>query len=193
MTVEITENDILGDPPVSWEKPKSSTRKCIRCGQELPTSEFYPKASRVCRSCKEIYHYPTVHAEQCKQYRAIKRKNPAYVESEKKRAKEYYHKTAQKRRDDWLAEYRTACLKCGETRSWVLVWHHIDPCTKKYNIGNGCTRKDRQQEIIEETKKCVNLCENCHRDFHHIYGNKMTHPKADLEEYLGIKLKEETK
>ena len=125
-----------------------------------------------------------------REYKKRRRNNPndSYREDEKKRSHVYYHAVGQKNRDDWLASYRTACLKCGDNRPWVLVWHHVIPYTKKYNIGAGTPRKDRQEDIIEETKKCVNLCANCHYEFHHIYGHRMKHPKEDLEEYLGMKL-----
>lgn len=157
--------------------------RCSCCGCLLTNDNKYHGTNKLCKSC---------HNQMCKKYRVKKRAtDPIYVENEKKRAKAYYHNVYQKRRDDWLSEYRTPCLKCGETRSWCIVWHHIDPATKSMNIGHGTPSIKMRERIIGEISKCVNLCDNCHREFHHIYGHKPEHPKEALEEYLGFTLNRE--
>ena len=154
---------------------------CHRCGCVLTEENSYHGTNILCKDCKNKLD---------REYKKRRRMNPddTYRDNEKKRAKIYYHTIYQKKRDSWLEAYQTACLKCSDNRPWVLVWHHVDPYTKKLNIGAGTPREDRKAEVIEETKKCVNLCANCHREFHHIYGNRMKHPKESLEEYLGRKL-----
>ena len=159
---------------------------CHSCGVELTEDNRVNGTNILCKKC---------HNDQVREYRKRRRNDPndSYREDEKKRARVYYSAVGKKNRDDWLAAYRTACLKCGDNRPWVLVWHHVYPYTKKMNISAGTPRKDKQAEIIEETKKCVNLCANCHREFHHIYGVKMKHPKESLEDYIGKKIQEEKK
>lgn len=40
--------------------------------------------------------------------------------------------------------------------------HHLDPATKSFDFGDGRTRS--MERLLEEAKKCVLLCSNCHRE-----------------------------
>jgi len=56
------------------------------------------------------------------------------------------------------------CEHCGETRPWVLSFHHKNPKEKECHIN---TISDKQWSVIEkEIQKCIVLCENCHREIH---------------------------
>lgn len=54
------------------------------------------------------------------------------------------------------------CLICGYDRcQQVLQFHHLDPTTKEFHLGqNGVTRSLARSRV--EAKKCVLLCANCH-------------------------------
>lgn len=54
------------------------------------------------------------------------------------------------------------CLICGYDRCQrVLQFHHIDPSTKEFHIGQaGATRSLARSRA--EARKCVLLCANCH-------------------------------
>ena len=54
------------------------------------------------------------------------------------------------------------CASCG-TKS-KLEFHHIDPLTKKFNIGD--CEGIPLNEVIEEIKKCVLLCGYHHDKLH---------------------------
>ena len=58
------------------------------------------------------------------------------------------------------------CVKCGDTRSYVLDYHHIDPTTKEGTIARMVSNHytSLNNETLEEIKKCVVLCANCHRE-----------------------------
>jgi len=59
------------------------------------------------------------------------------------------------------------CNRCGYSDYRALVWHHIDPTTKKSDISD-IVRAGRQWEVIlEEISKCECLCQNCHHIEHH--------------------------
>ena len=75
------------------------------------------------------------------------------------------------------------CVKCGESRPYVIDFHHIDPKDKKFNVGKAKTYS--QQTLLKEISKCVCLCRNCHQEFHHFYGNNPDKPVESLTEYLG--------
>lgn len=68
----------------------------------------------------------------------------------------------------WVEEIKKdlRCEICGESRHWVLDFHHKDPSVKEAGIavllGRGTIGK-----ITEEMAKCQVLCSNCHRDLHY--------------------------
>lgn len=86
---------------------------------------------------------------------------------------------------EYLLNAKTACLKCGEDRPYVIQFHHIVPATKsiKHSVRNYSLEK-----IEQELDKCVCLCANCHIEFHHLYGSNPDKPREALEEYLGKQL-----
>lgn len=56
------------------------------------------------------------------------------------------------------------CAICGyEKYTGALEFHHIDPSQKDFTISND---RAKLEESIEESKKCVLLCANCHRELH---------------------------
>jgi protein-arginine kinase activator protein McsA len=68
---------------------------------------------------------------------------------------------------EWFIELKNglSCKKCGDNRSHVLDFHHVNPQEKDFTI-SGHTTSSREK-ILEEVKKCIVLCSNCHRDFHY--------------------------
>jgi hypothetical protein len=53
------------------------------------------------------------------------------------------------------------CSRCSERRTTCLQYHHIDPESKLGNISR--MAKDVSLiRIVEEIKKCIMLCANCH-------------------------------
>lgn len=57
-----------------------------------------------------------------------------------------------------LDEHGGKCVKCGETRPWVLVFHFLSSKIKNIN-----TLKNRRMTVlIKEGEKCIVLCHNCH-------------------------------
>jgi len=61
-----------------------------------------------------------------------------------------------------LQNLKTKCVKCGEDHPAVLDFHHTNPDEKESSIAHIHSRK----KIIEESKKCIILCSNCHRKLH---------------------------
>lgn len=59
------------------------------------------------------------------------------------------------------------CQCCGyNTCSKALAFHHIDPTQK--DIGFGDTRANPKSwlKLIEELRKCILVCHNCHSEIH---------------------------
>ena len=115
------------------------TKICTQCKRELPLTQYYSRGNGRLRSeCKECHS------------KYVKRK---YQE-----------------RKGAIGEVKASigCAKCGDTRSYVLDFHHKDPSIKDANIARMTSNKNRLEDIQKEIDKCVVLCSNCHREFHHL-------------------------
>ena len=73
------------------------------------------------------------------------------------------------------------CAKCGESRGYVLDYHHINPDTKEKTVSRMISNNYRLDKVKQEVEKCVVLCANCHREFHHFNSLDST---LTLESYL---------
>lgn len=129
------------------------------CKKELPkTHEFFAQR-RIGKDGQIIFNSNcrVCHSEYRKDH--YNRNKDKYI----KKARSYGKKVS-----NWLDEYKNTlkCIKCGESRGWVLDFHHIDPKTKGKDISilKGDASK---KKILEEMKKCIVLCSNCHRDLHY--------------------------
>lgn len=128
-------------------------KRCYICGVEKSESEFYKDSSR-----------PDGLEYRCK---------PCSNEVRVKRMK---------RTSPILNAHRYNCKKCGESRLYLIDFHHIKPSDKRFNISDG---KHSPIEIEEEINKCICLCKNCHCEFHYLYGKTPENPELALAEYLG--------
>lgn len=132
------------------------TKICSKCGRELPITDFYwrNKARGQRRAdCKYCHN----------QY--VKNK---YQER---------HQEVQKIKSS------LCCAKCGDTRFYVLDFHHKNPEEKNDGIAQMLRNNTPWEKIKKEMEKCVPLCANCHREFHYLQKEK----NINLEEYLNSK------
>lgn len=56
-----------------------------------------------------------------------------------------------------------SCIRCGESDSRCLVWHHKDPKTKKHKMHDACAS---WAVFNRELVKVELLCANCHLKEH---------------------------
>ena len=64
---------------------------------------------------------------------------------------------------EWLDEIRSSmvCIDCGSTEK--LHFHHRDPATKEFALGDGYVLRRR---ALAEMQKCDVLCASCHSRRH---------------------------
>ncbi len=100
-----------------------------------------------------------------KEYHRAKSKE--WYDKNKTRQLKHSQKTRLERRS-WYEEIikTKECIKCGNDDYRVLDWHHVDKVTKVYEISWMLTNRGKDK-ILEEMKKCITLCSNCHRIFHY--------------------------
>ncbi len=82
--------------------------------------------------------------------------------------------------------FKRFCQICGYRETTALCFHHKDPKTKSFEIGSS---DYTYQKMLDEIAKCVVLCSNCHRTFHHYEHNPSERPKFLLKKYLKLGLK----
>ncbi len=57
------------------------------------------------------------------------------------------------------------CEICGYNKCiWALEFHHLDPKEKDFSISQKNIKS--MEKYIEEIKKCILVCSNCHREIH---------------------------
>lgn len=64
---------------------------------------------------------------------------------------------------------KQGCSKCGYNKcAKALEWHHLDKTTKENDLSEFIRNGDISGflKYLEEIKKCVLLCSNCHREEH---------------------------
>ena len=61
----------------------------------------------------------------------------------------------------------TDCVICGFPKELFVAidFHHLNPSEKQYSISD-LIKKNNQSILLNEAKKCVCLCRNCHALYH---------------------------
>jgi hypothetical protein len=71
---------------------------------------------------------------------------------------------------DWFFKERSSCEICGYDRcKSSLDFHHTDPSQKEYSISDFTVKafnERNREKALNEIKKCIVLCANCHRELH---------------------------
>ena len=67
----------------------------------------------------------------------------------------------------WQAYKQTLfCIKCGQNHPATLDFHHIVPSPSNRKL-HSLVQRGAFSLVLDEIKKCMVLCANCHRILHH--------------------------
>lgn len=160
-------------------------KRCSGCHKELPVGEFYKNRhspdglQAYCKVCDKA-KTKQYQKEKPEKFREISRRSWAN-NREKRTATDRNRMNA---RFNFINSLKQPCVKCGDSRFYVIEFHHIDPTTKLFTISDGQKSHKSKEDVVNEVKKCVCLCRNCHKEFHYFYGVKSEHPVEDLNRYL---------
>lgn len=136
-------------------------RKCSKCNIEKNETEFVFKNKAkgilhcVCKVCQREY----------KKKHYYKNKEAHYIRNQK---------TKVKLKSIVEIEKNKGCFVCQETFHQCLEFHHLEQKDKFEEIGV-LKNLGSERKLLEELKKCVLLCANCHRKVHYDneFNNKM--------------------
>jgi len=145
-------------------------KTCVKCKQEKSFNEFYKNSRRkdgyqdYCKSCK-------------------KKTDAEQFQKHKEKWVNHYNNIKKKRRVK-INEIKSkgCCKKCGESRPYVLDYHHINPNTKSGAVADMVSYS--WKKVTDEIKKCVLLCRNCHSEFHYLERKD----NLTIEKYLKLKI-----
>ena len=129
-------------------------KRCGKCSEVKPFSEFYKAYTKACgysSYCKECQHQ---HYKHRYHYRT------KVLKMEWKRYNEQYLERDQRFLVEYLATH--PCVDCGETDILVLEFDHVRG-TKRAEISKLVRRLASLADIAAEIEKCVVRCANCHR------------------------------
>ena len=129
------------------------TKICTRCKKELPIEDFN-----------------------------WREKNKGTRRSECKYCQTEYMKQAYENKKAFVADIKSklTCAKCGEHKEYMLDFHHLDPSQKETTVARMTSNAYRIDRILDEIKKCIVFCSNCHREFHYLNDNY----NISLDDYL---------
>jgi hypothetical protein len=116
-------------------------RACKTCGLEQET-KLFPKSSQV--GSKVYYRHDCTAC---------------------------YTRTKGLRRKDlrlWFNSLKEglACARCEVSDFRVLVFHHLNPKEKDFNLGDIVKHSWSRSKVLAEIEKCQVLCANCHLVVH---------------------------
>ena len=99
--------------------------------------------------------------------------NPNYYKKQRERA--------WSRKLELIEMMGKECTKCGyKANLAALEFHHLIPSEKEFQLDSRHLSNTSMDKILEEAKKCVLLCSNCHKEVHH--------PEMDAELLMEQKL-----
>ena len=130
-------------------------KNCAKCYEEKSIEDFnYRDRARgikrsYCRDCEKIYkqqHYQNNKA--------------AYKKKARFHTKRY---VAKARVLVYEFKLGNPCNDCGETDPIVLEFNHLAPEDKRGHVSEMVNNGYSERTIMDEIRKCVILCANCHR------------------------------
>ena len=86
--------------------------------------------------------------------------NPNYYKKQRERA--------WSRKLELIEMMGCKCSKCGYNANIAaLEFHHTDPSNKQFQLDSRHLSNTSMEKILDEEKKCVLLCSNCHKETHY--------------------------
>ena len=135
---------------------RKKTKVCNKCKIPKELEKFTKRTvnkdgySTICKECE-------YEGNRKSYYRTSGKRNEYLINRRRKLAQE---------RNELILTLNLKCERCGFDHPAALDFHHIDPKNKLKNVStlkwSGCSN----ETFLNEIKKCIVLCANCHRIEH---------------------------
>lgn len=179
-------------------------KKCVKCDNNIPATILVEgkrrnlKNRRYCFECSPFGKHNTsilntvniLHCVICDDILSGNKK--LYCSNKCKRSSSKYNKhndyyyqkfRGYERKLELIKLFDSKCLNCGYNKNLAaLEFHHIDDRTKRFQLNNRNISSRPFEDSILESKKCILLCANCHRE-HHYPQNTI----EEIESYIKSK------
>lgn len=145
-------------------------KECSKCHKLLPWDCFRWKNKALNKK-----------HSQCKECQKVQ-EHEHYLNSQERRQNVQNRAKTQKNNNVEFIENikKQGCEKCGDKRTYVLDFHHINPQEKDNTIAH-MIKSSSLKKLAIEVDKCKLLCANCHREFHYL---EKENKNFTLEDYL---------
>ena len=139
--------------------------------KKLVDGKEIPEGKKFCKQCKTIKDLTEFTAkggccaecakQKAREWYANAKTNPEYRKKLTKQGTE----RARKSKNKIVDYFGNKCHDCnGVFPNCCYDVHHLDPAEKDFNLS---AKRGFDDVLIEELKKCVLLCSNCHRIRHY--------------------------
>lgn len=146
--------------------------KCTDCGEHFSSRTKINGIIKQLRNRKRCLNCNPFNNKNCQKFDGIKNCDSCDREFKYKNGKRLkncnscYTKLRREKFKSQAIIYKGgSCSVCGYDRcSQSLVFHHLNPNEKSFNISNAYCRS--WENVVKELDKCILLCHNCHDEFH---------------------------
>ena len=99
-----------------------------------------------------------------------------------------------KRKKDLIRVFHSQCCICGfNSFPQALEFHHVNPSEKSFGITDSKSVTKALDKQLEEMKKCILVCANCHRGIHQNYIQVPENYQKFYDEQIAEQLRQELK
>jgi len=146
-------------------------RKCRKCGEIIPYSLWIDGKKKNLQNrkfCLKCSSYGGHNVFPDDPSRKSKEKCYTYwTETDKVKNRFSMYKRGLKRKEELIEMSGGKCSVCGYSKCIdALVFHHKDETTKLFGLALNMLWSKNWTLILEEFKKCILLCSNCHIELH---------------------------
>jgi hypothetical protein len=94
--------------------------------------------------------------------------NSDYQKSHQNRSKVFKKTNRFAKKEEVRNKFGGKCQICSYDKCQnVLSFHHLPGTNKKFTISDAIVRRRKSdEELVEELKKCILVCANCHGEIH---------------------------
>ncbi len=97
-----------------------------------------------------------------------------------------------RRKTNLIKVFHSQCCICGfNAFQEALEFHHVDPSQKEFGITDGGTVTKALSKQLDEMRKCVLVCANCHRGIHAGYLKVPDNPEQFFDDEIANQLLQE--